>query len=210
MPTAAIIGLGAATIGGALIGKSSTDKATRAQVDAGDKASQQLAASTAQARNDLFKLFPAAQQNTQQGYQGAIDVFKQALPQQAGVLQAGNVAAQNQLLAGMPQYQNAILGAPVDYSQFQTTQLEQPSFDFANQQLQYTDPYALPESFVAPKRMRPPTHALKNAQSVPDLRNSQYAPQQPRAAPGMSSLRQQAAPSAPPSAPPTVRPGWLD
>ena len=144
MPTAAIIGLGAATIGGALIGKSSTDKATRAQVDAGDKASQQLAASTAQARNDLFKLFPAAQQNTQQGYQGALDVFKQALPQQAGALQAGNVAAQNQLLAGMPQYQNAILGAPVDYSQFQATQLEQPSFDFANQQLQYTDPYALP------------------------------------------------------------------
>jgi hypothetical protein len=144
MPTAAIIGLGAATIGGALIGKSSTDKATKAQVKAGDKASQQLAASTSQAKSDLFKLFPAAQQNAQRGYQGALDVFNQALPQQAGVFQAGNVAAQNQLLAGMPQYQNAILGAPVDYSQFQATQLQQPSFDFANQQLQYTDPYAPP------------------------------------------------------------------
>jgi hypothetical protein len=144
MPTAAIIGLGAATIGGALIGKSSTDKATKAQVKAGDKASGQIAASTAQARGDLFKLSPAAQQNAQRGYQGALDVFSQSLPQQAGQFQAGNVAAQNQLLAGMPQFQNAILGAPVDYSQFQATQLEQPNFDFANQQLQYTDPYAPP------------------------------------------------------------------
>ncbi len=153
---------GAAVVSG-VVGNNSSKRAVSAQVDAGDKSSQQLAASTAQARNDLFKLFPAAQQNTQQGYQGALDVFKQALPQQAGVFQAGNVAAQNQLLAGMPQYQNAILGAPVDYSQFQATQLEQPSFDFANQQLQYTDPYALPPptdqsfagggaNFVGPQR----------------------------------------------------------
>ena len=144
MPTAAIIGLGAATIGGALIGKSATDKATKAQVKAGDKASQQLAAATAAAKQDLFKLYPAAQQNMQQGYQGALDVFKNTLPQQANTFQAGNVAAQNQLLAGMPQFQNAILGAPVDYSQFQATQLQQPNFDFANQQLQYVDPYAPP------------------------------------------------------------------
>ena len=142
MPTAAIVGLGAATIGGALIGKRATDKATKAQVKAGDKASQQLAAATAAAKQDLFKLYPAAQQNMQQGYQGALDVFKSTLPQQASTFQAGNVAAQNQLLAGMPQYQNAILGAPVDYSKFQATQLQQPNFDFANQQLQYTDPYA--------------------------------------------------------------------
>ena len=142
------MGVAAAVAGAAVVGavatRNSTKKAINASTAAGDKAAQQLKSSTNQARGDLFKLFPAAQQNTQQGYQGALDVFKQALPQQAGVFQAGNVAAQNQLLAGMPQYQNAILGAPVDYSQFQATQLEQPRFDFANQQLQYTDPYALP------------------------------------------------------------------
>jgi hypothetical protein len=139
----------AAVAGSAVVGAISSRNATKASVraseQAGDKAAQQLAASTAQARGDLFKLFPAAQQNTQRGYQGALDVFKQALPQQAQQFQAGNVAAQNQLLAGMPQYQNAILGAPVDYSQFQATQLEQPSFDFANQQLEYTDAYAPPQ-----------------------------------------------------------------
>jgi hypothetical protein len=129
---------------GAVASRNATKASVRASEQAGEKSSQQIAASTAQARNDLFKLFPAAQENAQRGYQGALDVFNQALPQQAGVFQAGNVAAQNQLLAGMPQYQNAILGAPVDYSQFQATQLQQPSFDFANQQLQYTDPYAPP------------------------------------------------------------------
>ena len=139
----------AAVAGSAVVGAISSRNATKASVraseQAGDKAAAQLAASTAQARGDLFKLFPAAQQNTQQGYQGALDVFNQALPQQANAFQAGNVAAQNQLLAGMPQYQNAILGAPVDYSQFQATQLEQPNFDFANQQLEYTDAYAPPQ-----------------------------------------------------------------
>tara|TARA_R110000803_G_scaffold170266_2_gene233301 strand:+ start:603 stop:1166 length:564 start_codon:yes stop_codon:yes gene_type:complete len=140
------MGVAAAVAGAAVVGavasRNSTKAAINASEKAGQKSSQQLAASTAQARGDLFKLFPAAQENSQRGYQGALDVFKQALPQQANTFQAGNVAAQNQLLAGMPQYQNAILGAPVDYSQFQATQLEQPSFDFANQQLQYTDPYA--------------------------------------------------------------------
>jgi hypothetical protein len=134
---------GAAIVGG-ISSRNSTKSAVRAQEQAGDRASGQLAASTAQARGDLFNLFPAAQENAQRGYQGALDVFKQALPQQANTFQSGNVAAQNQLLSGMPQFQNAILGAPVDYSQFQATQLEQPSFDFANQQLQYTDPYAPP------------------------------------------------------------------
>jgi hypothetical protein len=141
-------GIATAIAGTAVLGAISSRNATKASVraseQAGEKSSQQIAASTAQARNDLFKLSPASQENAQRGYQGALDVFNQALPQQAGVFQAGNVAAQNQLLAGMPQYQNAILGAPVDYSQFQATQLQQPSFNFANQQLQYTDPYAPP------------------------------------------------------------------
>jgi hypothetical protein len=134
---------GSAIVGG-VVANNASNRAVDAQEAAGEKASQQLAAATGQARGDLFKLFPSSQQNMQQGYQGALDVFKQSLPQQAGAMQAGNVAAQNQLLTGMPQFQNAILGAPVDYSQFQATQLQQPNFDFSNQQLQYNDPYAAP------------------------------------------------------------------
>lgn len=131
---------GAAIVGG-ITSRNSTNKAISAQEQAGEKSSAQIEASTAKARDDLFKLYPAAQQNMQQGYQGALDVFKQTLPQQANQFQSGNVAAQNQLLAGMPQFQNAILGGPVDYSQFQATQLQQPDFGFTNQTLDFNDPY---------------------------------------------------------------------
>ena len=150
------MGVAAAIAGAAVVGavsvRNSTNKSIKASEAAGEKASEQLNQSTAKAREDLFKLFPASQQNTQQGYQGALDVFNQALPQQAGVFQAGNVAAQNQLLAGMPQFQNAILGAPVDYSQFQATQLQQPDMNFANQQLQSVDPFAQPQQIAQPQQ----------------------------------------------------------
>jgi hypothetical protein len=127
---------------GAVSSRNATKKSISASERAGERSNQQLQASTQQARGDLFKLFPASQQNMQQGYQGALDVFSQALPQQAQTFQDGNVAAQNQLLAGLPQFQNAILGNPVDNSQFQATRLQQPNFDFANQQLQSFDPFA--------------------------------------------------------------------
>ena len=42
-----------------------------------------------QARGDLFNLFPAAQQNAQQGFQGALDVFGQSVPTQTGLFQGG-------------------------------------------------------------------------------------------------------------------------
>lgn len=133
--------IAAAAVVGAVASDRASNKALDAQSDAADKSASQLAASQAQARGDLFKLFPAAQDNAMQGYQGAIDVFKQSTPQQMAFGQSGNIAAQNQLINAMPQYQNAILGAPVDYSQFQATDLGQPNLGFMNQQLSYTDPY---------------------------------------------------------------------
>jgi hypothetical protein len=137
---ATVVGGGAAL--GAISSRNATKKSISASERAADTASQQLQDSTGQAREDLFKLFPAAQQNAQQGFQGALNVFNQALPQQSQIFQDGNIAAQNQLLAGIPQFQNAILGNPVDNSQFQATQLQQPNFDFANQQLQSFNPFA--------------------------------------------------------------------
>ena len=140
------MGVGAAIAAAAVVGAvattASSNKAANAQKDAAKTASGQLNSSTGAAKEDLFKLFPAAQQNSQQGYQGALDVFNQSVPQQIEFGQSGNIAAQNQLLSGMSQYQNAILGNPVDYSQFQATDLGSPNLDFLNQQLSYTDPYA--------------------------------------------------------------------
>lgn len=115
-------------------------KATGRGIERGIEATERAAA---QAREDLFKLFPAAQQNAQQGFQGALDVFGQSLPAQTGLFQGGNVAAQQQILAGLPQFQNAILGGQVDFSQMQPTQLQMPDLSFLQQQLPQTvDPFA--------------------------------------------------------------------
>jgi len=134
-------GYAAAAVIGAVGTNAAANKQSNAIEDAAKTSSEQISDSADKARGDLFKLFPAAQDNAMQGYQGAIDVFKQSTPQQMAFGQSGNIAAQNQLISGMPQYQNAILGAPVDYSQFQATDLGQPNLGFMNQQLSYTDPY---------------------------------------------------------------------
>ncbi len=77
-----------------------------------------------QSRGDLFSLFPQAQQNRQQGFLAGVDLQNQAYPQIMNSFQQGNVGAQNALLAGLPQMQNAILGRPVDNSGLQARQLQ--------------------------------------------------------------------------------------
>ena len=118
-------------------------KAAKAQTKALEQGQTFTREGVEQARGDLFKLFPAAQQNLQQGFQGALDVFGQSLPAQTDVFQQGNVGAQQQLLAGLPQFQNAIFGNQVDFSQLQPTQIQTPDLGFFQQQLpQFVDPFA--------------------------------------------------------------------
>jgi len=123
--------------GGALVGAAASNSASkRAAGAAQDTSAAQIAATqkaTKQARGDLFKLFPSAEANSQKGYQSALDVFGQFMPQQAQTFQQGNVAAQNQILAGMPQAHNALMGGAVDYSQFQPTQLDYDASMFQQQ-----------------------------------------------------------------------------
>lgn len=140
MPTAAVLG-GTALLG-AVSSRSASKRATKAQEGAARTASEETRRAVTQARGDLFKLFPAAQQNLQQGFQGALDIFGQTLPAQTQTFQAGNVAAQQQLLSGLPQFQQAILGGNIDFSQLQPTQLQQPDLGFFQQQLpQFIDPF---------------------------------------------------------------------
>lgn len=116
-------------------------KAAKAQQKGIEKGIQATQAATKQARGDLMQLFPAAQQNLQQGFQGALDVFGQSLPAQTQAFQQGNVGAQQQLLAGLPQIQNALMGGQVDFSQLQPVSV-QPDLGFAQQQLpQFIDPF---------------------------------------------------------------------
>lgn len=125
-------------------GKQSRDSAKKV-AQANEKALETQQKSVAQAREDLFKLFPASQQNANIGTQAALDVFGQALPAQTDVFTQGNVGAQQQLLAGLPIAQNAILGGNIDTSSLQPFQIQQPDLGFLQQQVpQFVDPFAAP------------------------------------------------------------------
>ena len=112
----------------------SDDSAQRAQERANERTLQLQAQLAGQAREDAFNLFPQAQEERRRSFQQALGLLQGALPQQTGTFQQGNVAAQNQILAGLPQIQNAILGRPVDLSALQATQVP-IDLSFAEQQL---------------------------------------------------------------------------
>lgn len=117
MPTAAVIG------GGALLGAGanawSNKKASEAAERESRKARQATEAGADEAIGAVNALFPGAQASAQQGYQNALDILSGAMPLQTQAFQQGNVGAQEAILAGLPQIQNAILGRPVDFSQMQ-------------------------------------------------------------------------------------------
>ena len=86
------------------------------------------------ARGDIIDIFPGVRQSAQEGFQGALDIYGQSMPQQARLVQEGNIAAQNTLLAGLPQQNAAILGQRVDLSGLAPT-IQSYSTDFMQQQL---------------------------------------------------------------------------
>lgn len=133
------MGLGGALLGGTIIGAISSDRASSRAADtvqdANLLAEQRIRESSEAARAAAIPLFGAAEQNALAGIQAALGTFGQTIPEQARLSQAGNVQAQQQLLAGLPQIQNAILGNQVDFGALQPTQLQQPNFDIFNQQL---------------------------------------------------------------------------
>lgn len=129
---------GAAVSGGAaLLDNKNQKKATKSMEDQKAASQKFIEDSVKQARSDIFKLFPAAQQSRQQGLQAGLDLYKQAYPAMMNSFQQGNVGAQNALLQGLPQIQNAIQGNPVNLQGLQAVQLQQPQgLMLPNSQLQ--------------------------------------------------------------------------
>lgn len=82
-----------------------------------------------QTRADIFKLFPQAQESRQKGLNAGLSLYGQAVPQMMNTFQQGNVGAQQALLAGLPQMNNAILGNQVSYAGLQPVQLQQPTLN---------------------------------------------------------------------------------
>ena len=136
MPTGAA--LAAASVIGAVTSRSAAKSAGRAQDQASRRATEQTKTSATQARKDVNRLFSSANKSAQGGFQDALDVYSQSAPAQASLFQQGNVGAQNAILAGLPQMQNAILGGNVDLSQLQAFEVEQPDLSFLNQNTGYT------------------------------------------------------------------------
>ena len=123
-----------------LFGGGGGEKATKQQRKENERTREFIEQQQAQARADALGLFSAAGQNRQLGQQAALDVLGQTIPQQFSTFQQGNVGAQQALLAGLPQFQNAILGLPTDLSGLQPQTLQfDPSF--AQQQVpQFVSP----------------------------------------------------------------------
>lgn len=80
-------------------------------------------------RGQSRSLFNRGQRARRRGFQRSLDVLGESVPQQVGAFQEGNVGAQDTLLAGLPQIQSAILGAPIDLSGLRSRQVQfDPSF----------------------------------------------------------------------------------
>jgi hypothetical protein len=133
--SAAAIG-GIATVGSAAIGAISSKKAADRGAKAAERGQDILAQSREQGRADVMAQFPKAQEAQTRGFEEFRDfVSGQVMPQQVAPFMAGNMAAQEQVVRGLPQIQNAILGNAIDTSGFQARQIGQaPSFDIGKYQ----------------------------------------------------------------------------
>lgn len=67
-------------------------------------------------RQEAIPLFEASQQGQRLAAQQGLDLFGRSIPAQLQAFQQGNVAAQGVLQAGSRQFENALLGLPVDRS----------------------------------------------------------------------------------------------
>jgi hypothetical protein len=181
-------GYAAAAVVGAVASSDASKRASRATTNAANTASDQTTRSAQQARGDLFDIFPQAQRTGQQGFQSALDVFGQSLPAQTDVFQQGNIGAQQAILAGLPQIQNALLGGNVDFSQLQPTQVQTPDLGFFQQtlpQIQQQQQLAAMNSGLGPytdenqafNGMMGPFESAGGAglnQSLPAIRNNAF------------------------------------
>ena len=110
-------------------GQKSDDSSQQAQIAANAETLRFIKEIGAKAGEEAKQLFQTAEGNLQTGMQAGLNIFGQAIPQQLSTFQQGNVGAQEQLLAGLPQIQNALLGQQVDLSGLQPKQVQfDPSF----------------------------------------------------------------------------------
>lgn len=105
------------------------DSAQKAQIQQNAAATALIAKKGEEASLIANQLFPASDINRNMGLQAALDVLGQSAPQQFSTFQQGNMGAQQALLSGQQQQQNAILGLPASLSGMQPQAVQfDPSF----------------------------------------------------------------------------------
>ena len=135
---AAGIGAGAGLIGGAMDNRNARKNA-KLLAEQRRQAQQYIDSAVKQGRGDLFRGYRQAQQNRRIGLEAGIGLINETLPQQMDMYRQGNMAAQNQLIQGLPAQNAAILGQPYDYNP-QAVGLQAPPVNFQPQPfLQYDD-----------------------------------------------------------------------
>lgn len=102
--------------------------------DPAEQAQKDVKQSTAQARQDIFDIFPTSDVNRNLGLQAALDQLQRGTTTQMATQRAGNFAAQEALQGGRKQFQNAILGSPVSQQAFDPTFIS-PNLGFLEAQL---------------------------------------------------------------------------
>tara|TARA_R110002126_G_scaffold289070_1_gene443518 strand:- start:242 stop:814 length:573 start_codon:yes stop_codon:yes gene_type:complete len=168
------LAVGALGAGGAAADRKQNKKALSAQQAQNDSNAKFLAKQTAKAEGQVKSLFETSQGNQQEGFRRALDILGQTIPQQLSTFQQGNVGAQEQLLAGLPQIQNALLGRQVDLSGLQPKQVQfDPSF--AQQQIPHfqTSGQALNRA-AAPAQVMAQNAGLLGGMTVPDGQSGQF------------------------------------
>lgn len=121
----------------------SNDEALKSQRKDNRRAQEYIEEQTQLALEDIANVYPQGDDFRNRSYELAMYLTGMAVPQQMRMFQQGNVGAQGQLLAGMPQFQNAILGLPYDNSALQPMAIRPPQMPQFGQQLPQTPAWLL-------------------------------------------------------------------
>lgn len=153
------------------------NSAQKMQQQANQKSQAWIEQMAALGRGDANALYPAGDYARNTGINAAMALMGQSMPAQMGMFQDGNVSAQMQLLAGMPQYQNAILGQPVNNQALQPYRSAMP--DPSSYRTQLPD-FGQPQQPAAgqPWQWQNPNQAPVQAQQMPQQQLPQQQPQQ--------------------------------
>jgi hypothetical protein len=113
----------------AVFGGSAKD-AARTQQQGTREAMAEYKRGVAEAKREIRPAFEGAEQSRLERTQQAMDMLGSGFEPQLDVMSQGNMNAQQMLAGSMPQMQNAILGAPVDYGFMQPQGVDFNAGDF--------------------------------------------------------------------------------